>query len=105
MKNRFLTFVLCTLSLCAFSQTTVTGLVMDGTNNETAIGASIIVPGTTIGTVTDLDGRFSLEVPDDKFILQISMVGYKINLISSGRRNHVVDKIDILVVVFNIIFL
>ena len=76
------TFVLCTLSLCTFAQTTVTGLVMDGANNETAIGASIIVPGTTVGTVTDFDGRFTIEVPDGKFILQISMVGYKTQVVN-----------------------
>ena len=55
---------------------------MDGTNNETAIGASIIVPGTTVGTVTDFDGRFTIEVPDGKFILQISMVGYKTQVVN-----------------------
>ena len=77
-------FVLCTLSLSTLltAQTTVTGLVMDGTNNETAIGASIIVPGTTVGTVTDFDGRFTIEVPDGKFILQISMVGYKTQVVN-----------------------
>ena len=77
-------FVLCTLSLSALltAQTTVTGLVMDGTNNETAIGASIIVPGTTVGTVTDFDGRFTIEVPDGKFILQVSMVGYKTQVVN-----------------------
>ena len=77
-------FVLCTLSLSTLltAQTTVTGLVMDGTNNETAIGASIIVPGTTVGTVTDFDGRFTIEVPDGKFILQVSMVGYKTQVVN-----------------------
>ena len=77
-------FVLCTLSLSTLltAQTTVTGLVMDGTNNETAIGASIIVPGTTVGTVTDFDGRFTIEVPDGKVILQISMVGYKTQVVN-----------------------
>ena len=77
-------FVLCTLSLSTLltAQTTVTGLVMDGTNNEIAIGASIIVPGTTVGTVTDFDGRFTIEVPDGKFILQISMVGYKTQVVN-----------------------
>ena len=77
-------FVLCTLSLSTLltAQTTVTGLVMDGTNNETAIGASIIVPGTTVGTVTDFDGRFTIDVPDGEFIVQISMAGYKTQVVN-----------------------
>ena len=66
----------------AMAQTTVTGMVTDGALNEPAIGASIIVVGTTTGTVTDMDGQFSLDVPDGKFILQVSMVGYKTQVIN-----------------------
>ncbi|MBQ9427036.1 MAG: TonB-dependent receptor [Paludibacteraceae bacterium] len=88
-------FVLCTLSLSTLltAQTTVTGLVMDGTNNEIAIGASIIVPGTTVGTVTDFDGRFTIEVPDGKFILQISMVGYKTQVVNIKGKTSVEVKL------------
>ena len=39
----------------------LTGSVLDG-NNEPLIGANVIVAGTTNGTVTDIDGNFSLEV-------------------------------------------
>ena len=83
--KRLLTLAV-SLQLSAFSllfaQTHIVGRVMDGANNETAIGASVIVPGTTVGTVTDFDGRFSLDVPDGKFILQISMVGYKTQVVN-----------------------
>ncbi|MBQ6977700.1 MAG: TonB-dependent receptor [Paludibacteraceae bacterium] len=83
MKRFLFSFILSFFTFhLACAQTTVTGLVMDGTNNETAIGASIIVPGTTVGTVTDFDGRFTIEVPDGKFILQISMVGYKTQVVN-----------------------
>ncbi len=80
--RRLLTFVLCTLYLCTFAQTTITGRVMDGAANESAIGASVLVVGTTVGTITDFDGRFTIEVPDGKFILQISMVGYKTQVVN-----------------------
>ena len=80
--RKLLTFVLCTLSLCTFAQTTVTGRVMDGASNESAIGASVLVVGTTVGTITDFDGNFTLEVPDGKFILQVSMVGFKTQVIN-----------------------
>lgn len=52
----------------------LTGSVLDG-NNEPLIGANVIVAGTTNGTVTDIDGNFSLEVsPQAK--LEVSYMGY-----------------------------
>ena len=85
------TLTLCTLmwSLCTFAQTTITGRVMDGASNESAIGASVMVVGTTVGTVSDFDGNFTLEVPDGKFILQVSMVGYKTQVINIRGKNHI----------------
>ncbi|MCD7937411.1 MAG: TonB-dependent receptor [Tannerellaceae bacterium] len=53
----------------------VTGVVSDK-EGEPVIGASVLVTGTIIGTVTDFDGNFSLEVPDNA-TLQISYIGYK----------------------------
>ena len=87
--KRLVTFVLCTLSLCTFSQTTVTGRVMDGANNETAIGATVIVAGTQVGTVTDFDGNFAIDVPEGKFILQVSMVGYKTQVVNIKGKERV----------------
>ncbi len=55
-------------------QKTITGKVTD-TNGEPIIGANIIEVGTTNGTVTDIDGNFSLQVEDDA-ILHISYIGY-----------------------------
>lgn len=40
-------------------------------------GASVVVKGTTIGTQTDFDGNFTLEVPDDTTIISISFIGFK----------------------------
>ena len=87
--KRLVTFVLCTLSLCTFAQTTVTGRVMDGANNETAIGATVIVAGTQVGTVTDFDGNFAIDVPEGKFILQVSMVGYKTQVVNIKGKERV----------------
>ena len=53
----------------------VTGTVTSADDGQPVIGASIIVKGTTIGTVTDFDGKFSLDVPQEGKILQISYVG------------------------------
>ena len=52
----------------------ITGVVTDQTG-ETVISASVVVKGTTIGTVTDFDGNYSLDVPDDASILIFSYIG------------------------------
>lgn len=60
----------------AFSQTTkVTGTVTSADDGLPVIGASIIVKGTTVGTVTDVEGKFSLDVPEGGKVLQVSYVG------------------------------
>lgn len=55
---------------------TCTGVVKDGTG-ETVIGASVIVKGTTNGTITDIDGNFTLTNVKNGDVIQISFVGYK----------------------------
>lgn len=53
---------------------TVTGRVTDK-RGEAIIGANVTVEGTTLGTITDIDGNFSLEAPESS-VLQISYIGY-----------------------------
>jgi len=54
----------------------VTGTVLDKTG-ETVIGASVVVKGTTNGTITDFDGKFTLQNVPESGVIQISFVGYK----------------------------
>lgn len=61
-------------SLTSFAQVTVNGLVLD-TEHEPVIGASVFVKGTTTGTATDIDGRFSLKVPTETSTLVINYLG------------------------------
>ena len=76
-----LTYLLFCLFLgigLANAQTTkVTGTVISADDNEPIIGASIVVKGTMVGTVTDFDGAFSLDVPSSAKTLVISYVGMK----------------------------
>ncbi|MBC5645741.1 TonB-dependent receptor [Parabacteroides sp. BX2] len=53
----------------------VKGAVADE-NGLSVIGANVFIKGTTIGTITDMEGNFSLEVPSDNDILVISYIGY-----------------------------
>jgi TonB-linked SusC/RagA family outer membrane protein len=92
MKTRIFLIIVCLSALASVvtAQTTVTGRVLDGAaNNEPAIGASVLVAGTQVGTITDIDGNFSLEVPEGKFILQISMVGYKTQVVNIRGKERV----------------
>lgn len=60
----------------AMAQTTrVTGTVISSEDNLPVIGASILVLGTTIGTVTNPDGAFNLDVPSNARTLQVSYIG------------------------------
>ena len=54
----------------------VTGQVTDNME-EAVIGASVFVMGASNGTITDMNGHFSLELPDDNAKLQVSYIGYK----------------------------
>ena len=65
------------------AQQTVKGTVLDGSsNNEPMIGAVIQVPGTQVGTVADLDGNFTITMPEGKNLIQVSMFGFKTQVIN-----------------------
>ncbi len=55
---------------------TISGSVMDKASNEPIIGASLVLKGTTKGTVTDMEGKFTLQL-DQAGILVVSFAGYK----------------------------
>ncbi|MCB0571928.1 MAG: SusC/RagA family TonB-linked outer membrane protein [Phaeodactylibacter sp.] len=73
------------------AQRTVTGTVTDEENTP-LIGASVLVKGTTSGTVTDIDGKYSLRVPDGSNTLVFSYTGYTSKEMGLGASN-VVDVV------------
>ena len=56
---------------------TVTGTVFDANTKETLVGANVKIKGTDVGTITDLDGNFSISVNSSKDVLVVSYMGYK----------------------------
>ena len=77
MEKR-LTMILACLFLSigmALAQTKVNGTVVSQEDGEPVIGASVLVVGTQMGTVTDANGRFSLTCPEGKQTLRITYVG------------------------------
>jgi TonB-linked SusC/RagA family outer membrane protein len=65
----------------------ITGTITD-TNGETIIGASIIVKGTALGITTDVNGKFSLNVPENA-VLQVSYIGYESQEITVGKQTNI----------------
>ena len=75
-------------STWAFAQSTVNGVVKDSAG-EPLIGVNVIEKGTTNGTVTDVDGKFTLNVAQGKTLL-ISYIGYKTQEVAAGRNLNII---------------
>lgn len=67
---------------------TVTGVVADNTG-EAVIGANVVIKGTTNGTITDLDGRFTLNNVPQNAVLLVSYIGYKNTEVNVGSQSNV----------------
>lgn len=76
MKRLLSVLILFGTSLAVFAQHTLTGNVKDQTG-EPVIGATIVLKeNQTVGTVTDIDGNFSIEAPKANAMLIVSFIGY-----------------------------
>lgn len=72
-----LVMLLCCLTVSAQKGVTVKGVVVDG-NGETIIGASVVLKSnSSVGTISDIDGNFVLNVPNENATLVVSFVGMK----------------------------
>ncbi len=78
MKREIILFLLllsASFSVLAQKQT-VSGVVKDSFLGETVVGANVIIKGTFTGTVTDINGKFTLQLDKGNYTLQVSYVGY-----------------------------
>lgn len=84
MKKLFLLLVaVLSISLCASAQMrTVTGTVLEEGNDEPVIGASVTAGSSKTGVATDIDGKFSIQVPANVKTLMVSHVGYATQKVS-----------------------
>ena len=77
MKKLFLLlFAMCFMALSAYADRTISGQVVDAANGEPLIGATIQGEGVNQGTATDVDGHFTLILPDHVKYVNVSYVGY-----------------------------
>jgi len=59
-KSLFLLTVISFLGISSFAQNKITGTIIDTNNNDILIGASILISGTSVGTVTNASGQYTL---------------------------------------------
>ena len=76
MKKYFLLFISFLSAVSLMAQITVEGTVYSKESNETLPGVTVLVVGTSNGTVTDLDGKYKITT-DPNATLKFSYVGYK----------------------------
>ena len=89
VQQLFFVALFSVLAITASAQSkTVSGTVVDKAG-EPVIGASVVVKGTTNGTITDFDGNFSLQGVPNNGTIQISFVGYKTQDISVAGKSTV----------------
>lgn len=76
MLKRSVLFVLLLLAnLSLIAQQTITGVVKDQ-EGQPMSGVTVVVQGTSVGTLTGVDGKYSLQVPAGATTLQFSFIGY-----------------------------
>ena len=89
------------LSSSAFSQRMISGIVKDAETNQPLVGAIIIVKGEDLGILTDVDGKYTLQVPNDVKKITVSFKGYtnKTVLLSDSDVVDVILKTDVLIAI------
>lgn len=73
----------------AMAQQQVSGTVSDYSTGEPLPGVNILVKGTTTGTITDMDGNYNLQTPEDETILVFSFIGYETQEVTVGNAANV----------------
>lgn len=94
MNRLYVVVVALLLPLLLYAQRTVTGVVVDD-NGEPLIGAAVRVQGTTDGTITDMDGRFSLPNVADGATVEVSYMGYLSRQLKAASDMRVVLQEDV----------
>lgn len=78
----------------ALAQSEITGTVVSADDGEPVVGASVLVVGTQMGTVTDIDGKFQLTVPAGKSQLRIQYVGLQTQTVAVKNGMRILMKSD-----------
>jgi len=72
-----LAVVFVLLSLPILAQKTISGLVLDSENREPLIGVTVVVENSNAGTITDVDGSYSIQITQEDSKITFSYLGYE----------------------------
>jgi len=94
MKQAIITvFLLSIISVATLAQQTINGIITD-TNNQSLIGAAVVIEGTSIGATTDVDGKFSIDIPAETTgNLVVSYIGYSTQTVPIPTDNSTINII------------
>lgn len=108
MKQKLFSLFILLISsfLVTAQQITISGQVTDFEEKTSFPGVTVVVPGSTIGTITDLNGQYSISLPMDATSLQFSFIGMKTVVIEIGEQKIInvalepeISKLDEVVVI------
>ena len=89
-----LSIVLLCFCGIAFSQSTITGTVLDDVSQQPIPSANVVIVGTSVGTATDFDGNFTLSTDKNPpFTIQVSSVGFSAKDIEVTSKKQVINVI------------
>jgi len=84
-----------TMSAQGSQRITVTGKVTDAATGELMPGVNVVVEGTTLGTMTSSDGRFTIDVPGEQSVLTFSFIGYSTQRVTVGKQRQINIELNI----------
>lgn len=96
MKKIIFTLTFLVSSMLLFSQTQFSGKITDAITGEALIGATVMITDG-VGTITDFDGKFYIEVKNGKYDVEFSFVGYKPvtrTIVFTGKPYYVEIKLE-----------
>ena len=88
LQRLMFTVLFAVFAVGAFAQNKITGTVVDA-QGEPVIGASVMIKGTSNGTVTDFDGKFTINNVPAKGNIEISYIGFKTQSIALGGKSSI----------------
>lgn len=96
MKKNLILFIMVTgMVLNSFSQNTVSGIILDSENSSPLVGATIVIKGTAVGTISDFDGKFQLKALAKNTAIEVSFIGYKTQeIIYTGQSSLIIRLVS-----------
>ncbi|HRI60489.1 MAG TPA: TonB-dependent receptor plug domain-containing protein, partial [Saprospiraceae bacterium] len=89
MKRFLFTLVIALSVMAASAQRNITGRISDLSTGEALIGATVSIKNGSTGTITDTNGDFTLEIPNDQAVLLVSYTGYETAEAAVGTQSRV----------------